>query len=261
MNIREYVDNPMGKGDSSIPNRKELIDSLEVKYQRLIREKGNKIEMKAYRARNKTDDVYFHLIIPSESGRGNSYDVVFKFSDTKREHYNELSISKYDVSVFSNSPSFAYTFAYVYEKNGLFISQFKQKLGKEFFRNAPEVRNRFGIINYEKYVYFGARFILDSKRLNRAFLDMIARPYSADLLLKNVRKLDVIMAEYRKAETKLKKKKNSANQESSQRSGGRTLKDNRSVVFKTDVSKSSAYIKKKTAKTPGRPKSNKVKKI
>lgn len=39
MNIREYVENPMGKGDSSIPNRKELIEYLNLKYEKLIQKK------------------------------------------------------------------------------------------------------------------------------------------------------------------------------------------------------------------------------
>lgn len=207
MNIREYVDNPMGKGDSSIPNRKQLIDSLELKYAKLIKHKGNDIKLHIYKTGNKQDDIYFHLVIPTETERNNTYDVVFLFRDPGKAHRDELSISKYDVLVFSNSPSFAYTFAYVYNKHGLFIHSLAGKLGKEFMKNEPEVRNRYEIINYEKYVYFGARFILDSKRLNRSFMDMVARPYRSDVLTKNIRTLDAIMAEYKKAENVLKRKK------------------------------------------------------
>lgn len=250
MNIREYVDNPMGKGDSSIPNRKQLIESLDIKYRGLIRNKGNNIKMSIYKTGNRTDDIYFHLIIPSETERTNTYDVVFKFSDTKREHRKSLSISEYDVFVFSNSPSFAYTFAYVYAKNNLFISELSDKLGKEFFKKAPDVRNRFGIVTYEKYVYFGARFILDSKRMNRAFCDMIARPYHKDQFSVRIRKLETIMAEYSKAEKSLRRKQNDVDKSPS---SSRSV-DGKTVLSKKSPVKSITELKKK------QPKSNKIKK-
>lgn len=242
MNIREYVDNPMGKGDSSIPNRKQLIESLDVKYQRLIRNKGNDIKLFIYEAKNKTDDIYFHIIIPSETERSNTYDVVFKFSDPTKELRKNLSISEYSVSVFSNSPSFAYTFAYVYEKNGLFIHSLADRLGKDFFKKSPDVRNRFGIINYEKYVYFGARFILDSKRLNRAFMTMISKPYKADPFKHRIRRLDVILTEYQKAEKTLRQKKKK------EESGGRPVSINKTVEPKRTSIKPIKPMKKKQPK-------------
>ena len=252
MNIREYVDNPMGKGDSSIPNRKQLVDSLNIKYEELIRKKGNKIKMTTYK--DKLRDVYyFHLVIPSESDRNNSYDVVFRFSDESKKYHKELSISNYDVSVFSNSPSFAYTFAYVYAKHGLFIEWLSKKLGEEFITKEPEIRNRFGIINYEKYVYFGARYILDSKRLNRALLDMSARVYTRLVLGKEIRNLTTIMKEYHNADAELrrKKKKQKAKGESSGRPSGRSKsvqsKASKSVSVKT--SREKIQPKKKVIKT------------
>lgn len=252
MNIREYVDNPMGKGDSSIPNRKQLMESLNLKYENLIRNKGNKIKMTAYKDKLK-DVYYFHLVIPSESERKNSYDVVFQFSDPSKQYHRELSISNYDVRVFSNSPSFAYTFAYVYAKHGLMIDWLSSKLGKEFVTKEPVVRNRFGIINYEKYVYFAARYILDSKRLNRGLLDMIARPYTKLALGREVRKLSDIMKEYNNAEAELrrKKKKQKAKEENNGRPTDRskTVQSKPAKSSSVKTSKEKIQPKKKTVKT------------
>lgn len=252
MNIREYVDNPMGKGDSSIPNRKQLVESLNLKYENLIRNKGNKIKMTAYRDKLK-DVYYFHLIIPSESERDNSYDVVFQFSDESKQHHHELSISNYDVKVFSNSPSFAYTFSYVYAKHGLLIDWLSSKLGKEFITKEPVVRNRFGIINYEKYVYFGARYILDSKRLNRGLLDMMAKPYTKLVLGNEIRRLSDIMKEYHNAEAKLrrKRKKLKENDIPDGRPEGRSKKVQPKPTKSTTVKSSKEKIqpKRKTVKT------------
>lgn len=251
MNIREYVENPMGKGDSSIPNRKELIESLNLKYEKLIREKDKDLKMVIYRDL-KNDEYYFHLTIPSESERSNSYDVVFLFYDDKEHsHHGELSIANYNVKVFSNSPSFAYTFAYVYADNGLMIDSLRSKLGKEFFKKAPEVRNRFGIINYEKYIYFGAKYILDSKRLNRAFADMGARPYVGTSFNHNIRTLETIMKEYHNAEAQLRRKK----KRESLKANARTLGDHNSITPKSSIGKQNTV---KVAKKKD-PKKNRVK--
>lgn len=243
MIIREYISNPMGKGDSSIPNRKEMIGILDTKYDRLVHSKGNDIKMDIYKAGNKTDDIYFHLVIPTETERTNSYDVVFCFSDSKRQHRNELSISNYDVTVFANSPSFAYTFAYVYEKNGLFVTSLKRKLGKEFFKNAPEVRNKYEIINYEKYVYFGAKFIIGSKRLNKAFLDMIAKKYHPEFFERRIRTLETIMAEYKKAETKRKRKDKQGTTPPRPMGGNRSVLGSRVKEVKKKSTKPKSVIK------------------
>lgn len=252
MNIREYVDNPMGKGDSSIPNRKQLIESLNIKYENLIRTKGNKIKMVAYKDKLK-DIYYFHLVIPSESERNNSYDVVFMFKDESKKHHHELSISNYDVNVFSNSPSFAYTFAYVYAKHGLLIDWLSYKLGKEFITEKPVIRNRFEVINYEKYVYFGARYILDSKRLNRALLDMIARPYTKLTLQREIRKLPDIMKEYHNADAELRRKrkklKAKSNPDGRQTDRSKSVQAKPAKSFSTKSSKEKIRPKKKTVKT------------
>lgn len=214
MNIREYLDNPMGKGDSSIPNRQSLILSLSAKYDTLIDNKEKEIQMKIYRNGIK-GDYYFHLIIPSETKRKNTYDVVFEFRDPNKEHVKDLSLGNYEIRVFSNTPSFAYTFANVYDKEGLIIDFLKPKLGKKIFQLRPEVRNRYGIVNYDKYLYFGARYIIESKMLNKAFLDMRSHNDNNLRFRSNIRTLNDIMEEYKLAEQELRKTKKSSAKDSS----------------------------------------------
>lgn len=205
MTIQEYIDNPMGKGDASLgANRSILVNVLTQKYNVLTNKK--KIRMTCYKARGK---YFIHLIIPSETERKNTYDVVFEFSDKDKEHDKELSIRKYNVKVFANSPSFAYTFAYVYKKHDLLIDSLVKKLGKDFVKIAPDVRNRYQIVNYEKYVFFGAKYILDSGILNRAKLDSEAKSLvGATFPLAKVRSLEEIMDEYNKEAARLRKDKN-----------------------------------------------------
>ena len=205
MTIQEYVNNPMGKGDAALSaNRTLLLNTLNQKYEILTNKK--KIHMHCYRGGKK---YFIHLIIPSETERNNTYDVVFEFSDAGKEHDKDLSIRNYSVRVFANSPSFAYTFAYVYKKHNLLIDGLIKKLGKEFVKIAPEVRNRYQIVSYEKYVFFGAKYIMECGILNRAKLDNQAKVLITGAFPVNkVRSLEEIMFDYDKEMTKLRKEKN-----------------------------------------------------
>ena len=208
MYLQQFLDNPIGKGDASIPNKSLLLGALAAKYDKYTdgsTGRNKTIEMKVYRNAG-SDTYYFWLILPTETERDNSYDVVFKFHDPEKQHRRDLSIAKYDFQVFANTPSFAYTFSYVYNKNGLLIPELSSKLGRRFYSDSPDVRNRNQNLMYDKYVYFAARYIIESKKMNRVTLEAIAKVYDKKYLVSHIRTLDTIMDEYRKAEEKLKKK-------------------------------------------------------
>lgn len=206
MNIREYLDAPMGKGDVGV-NRSIIKSHIEKDYLSIIHgEKKKKITMTVFwNPRN--DAFYFWLVIPTVTDRTNTYDLVFRFRDTKKQHRKELSIINYDIQVFSNTPSFAYTYAYVYAKEKFIIEELSPKLGDRIIKNPPKVRNRYKIMNYDKYLYIGARYILESKKLNRVILESIAKPYNEKYLFNNIRSLSTIMTEYDVAAQKLRQKK------------------------------------------------------
>ena len=203
MTLREFINNPAGKGDSSI-NRATLISVLDGKYDKLVKDKT--IQFKIYK-KIKGGSYYIHLIIPSETERDNTYDVVFLFEDIKKEHIKSGTISDYDIRVFANSPSFVYTFAKVYKENDMFIDSLSSKYEKEILSLDPKVRNRYGIVNYDKYVYFGAKFIMESRLLTKASLNLRSITYSKTVFNARIRSLGTIMNEYHKAEKKLKNKK------------------------------------------------------
>lgn len=212
MSLSEFLNNPIGKGDASIPNKSLIIGALSAKYEKYTDgSKGvnKRINMKVFRNAG-SDTYYFWLVIPTETERDNTYDVVFKFFDREKKHQRDLSISRYDFQVFTNTPSFAYTYAYVYNNAGLIIPELADKLGKTFYTDSPDVRNRNQNVMYDKYIYFAARYILESKKMNRVVLEAIAKPYDEKYLVSHIRTLDTITNEYRKAEDKLKKKKKAA---------------------------------------------------
>lgn len=205
MKIKEYIDNPMGRGDAALGiNRLTLKGILTEKYQRLTAKK--KIKAYCYTG-TKKGQYTIHLVIPSETERDNTYDVVFEFTPGTKEMQDAKTLNDYSVRVFANSPSFAYTFAYVYKKHDLLIDFLAKKLGKQFVKIAPDVRNRYQIVNYEKYIFFGAMYVIDSGLLAKKTLDGKAVAMSPLTFPAKVRTLEQIMKEYDVAEAKIRKQK------------------------------------------------------
>lgn len=205
MTIKEYVENPMGKGDAALGTNKMVVKGvLSDKYRRLVSRK--KIKSYCYTG-TKRGQITIHLVIPSETERENTYDVVFEFTPTDKDAKDAKSLNGYDVRVFSNSPSFAYTFAYVYKKNGLLIESLTKKLGKQFVKIAPDVRNRYQIVNYEKYIFFGAMYLIESGLLAKSVLDRQLMGMTPFNYPAKIRTLEQIMKEYDAAAAKVKKQK------------------------------------------------------
>lgn len=205
MNIQQYLENPMGKGDASVMNRKLIKDSMTMKFHTYFDKKGKLIKIHSYVTVN--GEYYIHLVLPTETERDNTYDVVFHFYDPEKKFLSSKSIRDYEVQMFSNDPSFGYTFAYVYNKNGMMIEPLATKIGRDFLTRPPVVRNRFETVNYNKYIFYGALYLMENQCLTRLYLTTHATTYAPVVLVKNVRTLQTIMAEYERAEKQLRKEK------------------------------------------------------
>ena len=205
MNLQEYLNNPMGQGDSSVVNRRLLIDNLNTAYNDLIATK--KITYSIYR--DTKVSFLIHLIVPSTNAeRDNTYDVVIRFTPATRDIANEKSIRNYDIQVFTNTPSFTYTFAKVYDEHDMLIKSLKTKFSKKVFDKDPVQRNRFKIVNYEKYIYIAIKYILDSKILmSKEYLIGNAKIYNSKKFLTIIRDVETIMVEYERSARKVREKK------------------------------------------------------
>ena len=202
MNIRQYLDNPMGKG-AIIPGKQAIIEDLNKRYNELIKEK--KIENTIYQDGN---DYIFHLIIPSESERDNTYDVVVQFSPVDKTSKGDESILEYDLKFFSNCPSFIFTYAYAYSLNGSFIDYLDVKLEKEVFKSPPVVKNPNNMVNFEKSIYFACKFIYEEKKfLSKNYLKTSCQKFKKKDFIYKIRTQEQIMMEIKKAKNKIKEYK------------------------------------------------------
>lgn len=150
MTIGEYLKNPYGKGSSfaSSSKQKEDLDNQ-------FKEISEKIISKIYRYR---DFVIYHVIIPSTKKDTVNYDVIIEV-ETKNLHEGAATLEDLDFKVFSNCPSFIFTYAHVFRGNGLLCEWLLPKYNKEVRTKPPTQRNQYGIVGLERSIYLALKHI------------------------------------------------------------------------------------------------------
>lgn len=150
MTIGEYLKNPYGKGSafSSSTKQKEDLDKQ-------FKELSEKIISKIYRYR---DFVIYHVIIPSTKKDSVNYDVVIEV-ETKNLHEGAATLEDLNFKVFSNCPSFIFTYAHVFRGNGMLCEWLLPKYNAEVRTKAPAQRNQYGIIGFERSMYLALKHL------------------------------------------------------------------------------------------------------
>lgn len=189
MNLQEYLRNPNGKGSSAIMVN-EMRRILDEQYATL----RGKISIRWYKLSKKY--LIAHIRVPSKSVERLFYDVLLEF-DIDTIPKNKSVINEGSVRVFSNCPSFVYTYANVFDKEKNFISWCKKKYPKEIFSKDPKKRNPMKIVNYERSLYFATRYLLSEGRNYKGKIDLITiKQDSYAQILNKVKSSDEILEIY-----------------------------------------------------------------
>lgn len=154
MTINDYLQNPYGKGAAFTgANTKELSRKMHEKYAALQKRFIHRIYM--YH-----DNAIIHVVVPG-SDPNISYDVVleFKLNDLPKE---ATSVGELPFTVFSNCPSFIFTYANAFRNAHLTCQWLDTKLSKKARTNSATVRNQYGVIGYEKSIYLACMHIRHS---------------------------------------------------------------------------------------------------
>ena len=201
--LKEFKNNPFGKGVTAF-NNSSVKDSLEKRYNELYKS-GKKINLSGVYIHK--GDYYIHLLIPSESERPNHYDVVIRLRKDGILNTSQF-LSTSTVQFFSNCPSFTYSFAWVYKRHGLLIPELIEKFDNIDFKKEPEIRNPYGVVNYDKSIFFACHFLLSNMRyLNKAHLEALSRNKNIVDLYEKVRLCSKIEFEIKKETEILRHKK------------------------------------------------------
>jgi hypothetical protein len=129
----------------------------------------DKIKARFFKENN---DYFVYTKIPSESNSEypNSkpiyYDVIFQLSPPNKAAMDLNSIREYDLKVFSNMPSFIYTFNYVYHYKRALITLPNGYYAQKAITDKAKVRNPLKLLGIDKSLWFTV-YYLDEKRAFR----------------------------------------------------------------------------------------------
>ena len=193
MKIQEYMKNPAGKG-AVIPGKDMFIQNFDYRYQVLSKEK--EFELNIYTQGN---EVFYHILVPSEGKyRENKYDVIIKFKPEGIGDKIDGSYKQYNIEFFSNSPAFAYTYAYVAKLNGLLVMELANKFDEKILNYPPTSRNPGLLFNYEKSLYFACKYLLsDSQLLLKSYVKTHSKKLTKKIL-KEIKTLSQVEEEYKR---------------------------------------------------------------
>ena len=234
MNIDEYLKNPYGKGSAFASKEKQK--QLDAEF---LTNK-NKFHCIIYLYHKR---VIYHVIIPSKSNSTTSYDVVIE-ADLSKVHEGDATISRVPINVFSNSPSFIFTYANVMKKNDMIPKWLLNKYDKKVKTLSPSIRNTYEIIGLERSIYLSLKYIHLEGKDTLAVINSTAKKITnLSIVSKNIRSQEVILNN-RKSAT-IKKEENI----------------NTHTVEKKKENKKISKPKLKVSKTPKEKKTNKSPKI
>lgn len=213
MTLMKYVSNPTGKGSAYVANRSAIKQGLNMQYIKLLQNFRRDFYAVPYTYPN--GDLLYYVKVPSEFYKDNkiSYDVLFLLKYDSQKNRSSRAIQ-----MFSNSPSFVYTYCYVYNQAGMIIDSLKSKYPTEALTKFPEVRNPIGSFGYEKSTYIAARYLLDGGCLTDAYINRFGKmldSYSESDLFNKIVDAALITEIYQNAQynaRKTHKKKITANE-------------------------------------------------
>lgn len=180
--LKQYINNPGGKGDST-NSQKELVKQMyNQKFDLLMMREAGKLNYIMYK---KNDGYVLAIKVPDETIEKFYYDVVFEFYTTNNKVKESSNLDNYFVRIYSNDPAFMFTYAYVFNKNKIFIKDLESKMSKLALTQPPVQRNPKESIGYVKSIYF-AYMYYKLKGFDRKVLWEKALTYSKSNLLDNI---------------------------------------------------------------------------
>lgn len=160
MTINEYLNHPMGK-NSAIFMVGEAKNKMIERF--LLVE--DQLRLQAY---NTGRTLVFHMEMPSESSKGLSYDIVIEVPFSSKDENKGNNIFDFPFNVYSNCPSFIYSYAYIFYKQKLICKWLVNRYDKKTLTTPPTKKNEFGIIFYEKSIFFAVYYIF--KNMNQSVM-------------------------------------------------------------------------------------------
>ena len=202
MTIADYLSSPYGKGAAfaNVGREKSILD---MEYEKL----SNKFIHKIYKY---NDSIIFHIVVPSRETseeKDISYDVIIEVP-LRGLDTNENTVENTDIRVFSNCPSFIFTYANAFFRRKVFCNWLRSKLNSEIYqRDRENTKNPYGIIGLERSLYLAMKYINGSGLHYLSKINTILNKVNGYAqIAMNVRSQEDILSNRRKEKIKQDKK-------------------------------------------------------
>jgi hypothetical protein len=165
----------MGKGSSVVNN-----ELMKVTMHNYYLDLKDDIKCRTYIYKN---SLIYHIQIPSRKSEKIMYDVVWEFDTKDINDPQIISVANLPAKVFSNCPSFTFTYAKIFYDRKILCGWTLKKFDKTVLKKAPDVRNPHKIISYERSLYIAARWIMDVGRNRVGYVKTTSRKLNGYQLL------------------------------------------------------------------------------
>ena len=157
--LASFLNNPTGDAGTNAIARKLVLEQYSNQMNALLKA-GRKFDTKMVQA---GQSLFIKVDIPSETFKDFHYEVVIEFVDAD---LSKTTLNDTNIRFFSNSPSFTFTYANVFDLFGLLSLPFKKKYTAKVFEELPDTRNPDFQTFYEKSITMALLWIRENGLLN-----------------------------------------------------------------------------------------------
>jgi hypothetical protein len=187
---------PFNKGFSAF-QIKLVMNDLVYRYVQNIK---NKIKIRIYK---ENEDYFIYAKIPSESNSEYPdsspifYDIIIQLIPPNKASLAWDNIREYDAKVFSNIPSFVYTFNYIYHQKRALVNLPSMYYTHRALNEKAKIRNPLNLLGIDKSLWFTIYHIDYNKLFKKANIDTLVEE---NLNTFNLLKDEKIMTQDRKVD-------------------------------------------------------------
>lgn len=230
--FNKYMDNP-SQGTSTFTNRSMYRQMYKQKFDALMVREQGQLAYKIHRTNDGNDTYFIHFKIPSEGIPNFYYDTVVELFTKKNELKNSATLREYNVRFFSNDQAFVYTFAYAFNKAGLFIPILRDKMMKRALTERALERNPRAEIWYVKSLAFAFYTMEKYGLFNRSMLNQRAVKYNHGNLMREVMNVVDKFEEHHRKHEELQRKRKQEREEIRRRQDQANLARSKFIITKT----------------------------
>ena len=187
--LRQFYANPSGKGITA-NNISAVKKGFISRYNAVVSQPGRKMKADVYIESDQS--IYYHILVPSDTN-ANNYDVVIHAFDQTGDSGN---VKDWSINIFSNCPSFIFTYATAYNENGMLIPFLTKKYDNKVLHNLPQEKNPDLTLGWDKSIFYAIHYLMTTMSLTQRFTcKMSAKPFIPDELFAKIRYEKTIMDE------------------------------------------------------------------